>query len=207
MKNATRVTVSTYGTILSIAGLEHGVGEMLQGSITPSGIMIESWPDIEAYKILAGEPAMTIIPNLLLSGILTMIVSIILMIWAVKHIEKKNGGQVLILLSLILLLIGGGFGPPIMGFIVGWAGTKINSPLRWSAGRSTFGKIWPFIFVASIIGYFSLWPGLVILSQFFPAASLPVTQLTLFSFSTLILALLSSFAYDNTKRTNVRIQD
>ena len=197
MKNATRVTVSTYGTILGIAGLEHGAGEILQGNVAPSGIVIESWPDIEAYEILAGEPAMTIIPNLLLSGILTVIVSIILMVWAVKHIEKNSGGRVLILLSFILLLVGGGFGPPIMGFIVGWAGTRINSSLNWVAGRSSFGKLWPIMFVAGIIGYFSLWPGLVILSQFFPAESLPIVQLTLFSFSTFILALLSSFAYDS----------
>lgn len=207
MRNATRATVSTFGAIIGVAGLEHGVGEILQGNVAPSGIIIESWPDIEAYEILAGEPAMTIIPNLLLSGILTVIVSIILIIWAVMHIEKRNGGKIMIFLSFILLLVGGGFGPPIMGFIVGWAGTRINSPMDWLAGRNSFGKIWPILFVAGIIGYFSLWPGLVILSGFFPADSLPVLQLTLFSFSTLILAILTGFAYDSINGNSPMVED
>jgi hypothetical protein len=203
MKYAPQATVSTFGTIIGIAGLEHGVGEILQGNITPSGIMIESWPNIEAYEILAGEPAMTIIPNLLLSGIFTIIVSIIMMIWAIIHIQKTNGGNVLILLSFLLLLVGGGFGPPIMGFIVGWGGTKIHSPSQWLARRRSFGKIWPIMFVSGIIGYFSLWPGLVMLSVLFPADSLPAMQLTLFGFSTLVLALLSSFAYNSISRYTI----
>ena len=206
MKNATRTTTSTFGAITGIAGLEHGVGAILQGNVAPSGIVFESWPDIEAYEVLAGEPAMTIIPNLLLAGILTVIVSIILMIWAVRYIEKKNGGRILIILSFILLLVGGGFGPPIIGFFVGWIGTRMNSPPSWLAGRSSFGKLWPILFVASIIGYFSLWPGLVILSQIVPAELLPVAQLTLFSFSTLILAILSGFSYDSIKRNNMIVE-
>jgi len=207
MKNATRVTVSTFGAIIGIAGLEHGVGEMLQGNVAPRGIVIESWPNLQAYEILAGEPAMTIIPNLLLSGILTVITSIIFMIWAVRHIENKNGGTVLILLSFILLLVGGGFGPPLMGFLVGWAGTRIDSPSKWLSGRISFARLWPILFVASIIGYFSLWPGLVILSQFFPTELLPTAQLTLFSFSTLILAILSGFAYDNANENNTMVEN
>ena len=122
MKDEARKTVSTFGAIVGIAGLEHGVGEILQGNIPTNGLVIESWPNIEAYEILAGEPAMTIIPNLLLSGILTVMISIIFILWAVKYVDRRKGGLVLILLSLLLLLIGGGFGPPIMGSIIGGFG-------------------------------------------------------------------------------------
>jgi len=207
MKSAARTTLSTFGAIVGMAGLEHGVGEILQGNVAPSGFVIESWPDVGAYEILAGEPAMTIIPNLLLSGILTVFLSIIFTIWAVMYIEKKNGGRVLILLSFVLLLVGGGFGPPVMGFILGGTGTRVSSPPEWKAGRGILARLWPLLFVAGIIGYLSLWPGLVILSQFIPAEVLPTAQLTLFSFTTLILAILSGFAYDNVDENKRIVED
>ena len=69
MKNATRVTVSTFGVLAGIAGIEHGIGELLQGNVAPNGLVIESWAGSELFRILAGEPAMTLIPNLLASGI------------------------------------------------------------------------------------------------------------------------------------------
>lgn len=52
---ALRVSVSTFGTILGIAGLEHGVGEILQGNVVPESIFIQSWPNEQLYEILIGE--------------------------------------------------------------------------------------------------------------------------------------------------------
>ena len=70
--NATRVTVSTFGTLTGLAGIEHGIGEVLQGNSTPKAFVILSWPGSEAFRILAGEPAMTIVPNLLATGIVAI---------------------------------------------------------------------------------------------------------------------------------------
>jgi hypothetical protein len=42
MRNATRVTVSAFGVLAGLAGLEHGIGEVLQGNIVPEGIVIQS---------------------------------------------------------------------------------------------------------------------------------------------------------------------
>ncbi len=39
MRNATKQTVSIFDVIMGLAGIEHGIGETLQGNITPSGIM------------------------------------------------------------------------------------------------------------------------------------------------------------------------
>ncbi len=175
-----------------MAGLEHGIGEILQGNIPPSGIMILSWPNVEAYEILAGEPAMTIIPSLLLSGILTVIASLIMAAWAIRGADREHGGMVLILLSLILLCVGGGFGPPIMGVIVGLFNVRLNRKSEWIARNRLVGRIWPYMFVSGILGYLSLWPGLVILSVFVEVEPLVVVVMTLFSFLTLILALHSS---------------
>jgi len=64
MRSATQITVTTFGIIMGLAGLEHGLGEILQGNATPPGIMFPSWPNSAFFSTLAGEPAMSIIPNL-----------------------------------------------------------------------------------------------------------------------------------------------
>ncbi len=80
IKSATKVVVSAFGIILGIAGIEHGIGEILQGNIVPSGIVIKSWGESKLFSILAGEPAMTIIPNLLITGVLVIIISLSIMV-------------------------------------------------------------------------------------------------------------------------------
>ena len=122
--NKTRVAASILGIFAGLGGgVFHGIGEVIQGSIAPNGIMIQAWPAMQATS---GEPAMTIVPNFLLTGILAIIMGIIVTIWAAKFIERKNGGLVLILLSIILLLFGGGIIPPIIGVIGGIIGTRIK---------------------------------------------------------------------------------
>lgn len=102
----------------------HGIGEVLQGSVDPEGIYIQAYPAMQAT---AGEPAMTIIPNFLLTGILAIIMGIIVTIWSAAYIERKNGGLILILLSIIMLLFGGGIVPVIIGVISGIIGTRIKT--------------------------------------------------------------------------------
>ncbi len=112
---------------MAFAGVEHGVGEILQGPVAPAGLAIESWPDVKAFEILGGEPALTVIPNLLVSGVLAVIVALTLGIWSVMFVERRYGGLVLISLSVLLLLVGGGFGPVLMGIILGIAATRIGA--------------------------------------------------------------------------------
>lgn len=65
---ASRVVIGTLATLAGLAGIEHGIGEILQGSARPEGLVIESWPDAAAMEILQGEPAMITVPDLLISG-------------------------------------------------------------------------------------------------------------------------------------------
>jgi hypothetical protein len=103
MNKTTKATVSVFGVVAGLAGLEHGVGEMLQGNKAPGGVVIQSWPDSPWFAILNGEPAMTIVPNLLLTGILAILVSLAFLAWASLFVHRKNGGLVLIILSIIML--------------------------------------------------------------------------------------------------------
>jgi hypothetical protein len=211
MRSATRVTVWTFGALAGLAGIEHGLGEVLQGNVAPEGVMILSWPQSELFRILAGEPAMTIVPNLLVTGILAIFVSLVSLVWATIFVQRKHGGLVLIALSVVMLLVGGGFGPPILGIIVGVAATRINAPLRWwrthlsSGSRRFLANLWPWSFVAGLIAWLSLLPGTIVLDSFFGVNDLSfvVLLLTLSAFGLLLLTIVTGFAYDIQRQTGL----
>ena len=203
MKNATRVFVSTFGAIWALAGIEHGIGEIFQGNGTPAGIMIQSWPASAFFRNLSGEPAMTVIPNLLLTGILAVLVSLALLVWAIRFVHRKNGGLIMILLSIVMLLVGGGIFPPILGILIGVVATRIHSPLNWWRTRLSPGSrhflagLWPWSYAACIIAWLSMLPGIPLLGYFFGVndATLILTIL-LSACGTLALTVFSGFAYD-----------
>ena len=173
MKNATQLLTASIGAIMGLGGIEHGVGEILQGNTAPGGLVIQSWPDAEFFRIVGGEPAMTIIPNLLVAGILTILCSLAFLAWATLFIQRKNGGLVLILLSILMLLVGGGFAPPILGIVLGAAATRIRTPFSWFRAHLSPGlhslarKLWPGAYIACIAAWLLLFPGTSILAYFF----------------------------------------
>jgi hypothetical protein len=199
--SATRTVVLTFGLLAGLAGVEHGVGEILQGSVRPEGLAIESWPDSNAFEILGGEPALTVIPNLLMAGIATVIVAVAVVVWSFRFVNRRHGGLVLILLSALLLLVGGGFGPPLIGVIVGFGATRIDATPRRRPGRfaRTLGRVWPWILGAAVLGYLSLLPGTILLDQLLGVNNpVLVPTLSAFSFAGLILALGAARAEDRT---------
>lgn len=204
MKNATRIFSSTFGVIMALAGIEHGVGEVLQGNIAPEGIMILSWRDSEFFRNLGGEPAMTLIPNLLVTGVLAILVSLISIIWSIFFIHRKNGGLVMILISFIMLLVGGGIFPPILAMIIGAVATRINTPHTWwrthlSDGfRRSLAKLWIIPFTLCVFSWFALIPGVGLVEQAFHVDTTTLT-LTLIctAFGSLFLTIISGFAHDS----------
>ena len=165
MRSATRVVASLFGVAAGIAGIEHGYFEILQGNVRPDSLVIASMgPPCEPEKVWnACEPAMTVIPSFLVTGILAIIVGLAVLIWAAAFVQRKNGGVVLILLSIALLLVGGGLFPPLIGIIASVAGTKINAPLarqpmHLSGSILRFlAKLWPWPLVIFLIWIFGQW--------------------------------------------------
>lgn len=204
MSNATKVTVSTFGVIMGLAGLEHGIGEVLQGNVAPQAVMIQSWPESEFFRSVAGEPAMTIVPNLLATGILAILFSLIYLVWAIRFVQRKHGGLVMMLLAVVMLLVGGGIFPPVIGIMIGALGTRINAPLTWRRTHRSVGlwyfseKVWPWAFVACLIAWLLLFPGVNILGYFFGVNDPNLTViLILFALGSLLLTILTGFAHDS----------
>jgi hypothetical protein len=162
VRRAARITAVVLGLSAGGAGVEHGIFEILRGSARPEGIMIASMgpPCVPESSWNACEPAMTVIPSFLVTGILAVVLGVAVTIWSVGFVHRRAGGLVLIGLSFLLLLFGGGIFPPVIGIVAGALGTRINRPVP-AGGRGAGGlsrllaALWPWslaLYVCWILG-------------------------------------------------------
>lgn len=196
--SATRVVVGAFGAVVAFAGLEHGVGELLQGPVAPTSWAIESWPDTEAFAILAGEPAMTIVPNLLLAGAVTILAAAAFGAWAIGFVHRPHGGLVLVGLSIVLLLVGGGFSPPLIGIVLGIGASRMGAPSTRPPGPigSRLAVTWPWLTGLGVAAYLGLFPGLVLLSGALAIPDAVVYGLAGTAIASMVLALAAARCAD-----------
>ena len=201
MRKATRVVASLFGIFAGFGGPEHGYFEILQGNVKPSSIMINSiGPPCQADKVWhLCEPAMTVIPSFLVTGILATVIGLITMIWAAAFVQKKNGGVVLILLSIALLLVGGGLFPPVIGIVAGVVATKIKAPLarqRMHLSGSVLrflAKLWPWPLVGFFVWVFGQFVVGYFFNEFLQKSGFLIPLLII---GLLVLSILTGYAYD-----------
>jgi hypothetical protein len=198
MRKATRSIASALGLFAGFGGLEHGYFEILQGHARPGSIMINSMgaPCVPEEIWHLCEPAMTILPSFLATGIISMLLGAITMVWAGAFVQRRYGGALLALLCLGLLLFGGGIFPPVIGIVGGLVGTKINTPMKKQSGTiwRMLAVLWPWI----LILYFVLLFSQFVIGYFFNdfvmehgAAAVPLLVLGL-----LALSVLAGYGYD-----------
>ena len=206
--SAAKSTALLFGILAGLGGLTHGVGEVLQGNVKPDGIFVNSWTQGPIATNMGGEPGITIIPNVLISGILTILISLTIIVWAIFG-RDKHYGRTLLLLSIGLLLVGGGVGPPLIGMLAGVAGMGFEKPSTWwhqhlpESIRHFLALLWPWVFgVAAVNGVF-LVIGSVVLVYFFDLNK-PFLFLNSFYFSilSLLLTVFTGRAYDVQKDKN-----
>jgi len=159
MRKATRIVAAAFGLFAGFGGLEHGYFEILQGNARPESIMIASMgaPCVPEEIWHLCEPAMTILPSFLATGIISMILGLITLVWAAAFVQRKHGGTILALLCLGLLLFGGGIFPPVIGIVGGLMGRKIDVPVKKQPGPvwGMFAKLWPWILILYFVLLFS----------------------------------------------------
>jgi hypothetical protein len=201
--SAARAIASIFGILSGLGGLTHGIGEVLQGNVAPTELWIYSWTQGPIATHMGGEPGITIVPNLLATGILTIIVAVFMVLWASAFLQRENGGRILILLSLIMLLVGGGVGPPIIGILAGVAGLGINAPLTWwrrhisTACRRVLATLWPWLFGIAVANCVFLVIGSVILVYFFDLNNPDLfTNSFFFAVLSLLLVIFTGRVYD-----------
>lgn len=196
MRRAAKVIAVSFGLFAGFGGLEHGFFEILQGNVQPQSIMIASIgpPCVPEEVWHLCEPAMTIIPNFLIIGILSMLLGLVTMIWAGSFLPQRHGGTILALLSLGLLLLGGGIFPPLIGIVGGAIGMKINTPLKKQP--STIWRIlanaWPWTIIFLFVGLF----GQFVIGYFFNDLLMEYGGVLLVLPILLVVSILAGYGYD-----------
>jgi hypothetical protein len=202
--SATRVVASTFGILVGLAGINHGVFEILQGNLRPDSMMISAIGPAQRFWTHGHETALTILPNFLVTGILAVIFGILVILWSTAFIERKSGAGVLMLLCIILFLVGGGFAPIFMAILASLSATGINKPLKfWYAILPRFlGKIWSgtlivfvLVFLLSVVIAIFGWP----LTTFFDADTAfgHLQTLSYIMLGLMILSVLTALAHDS----------
>jgi hypothetical protein len=200
--SATRTLASMIGVFGGLMSMEHGYLETLQGNVAPTSIIIDAIGH-QANSVFQGsEPALTLIPNFFVTGILAIIIGLLVAIWAAAFIPRKHGVVILILSSFILFLVGGGLAPLIIEIIAGAVATRIGKPLTWwrkhlsISSRHFFAKLWPWPFIVFFL------PSLInlqiaIFGNFFGVNN-PIFSAILIPliFGFLLLSIVCGFAYD-----------
>ncbi|MHA1939994.1 MAG: hypothetical protein ACXACD_18675 [Candidatus Thorarchaeota archaeon] len=157
--SAAKAAASTYGILVGLASIEHGIFEILQGDVPTGDIMIDAIGD--AYRFWPGamETALTIVPNFLWTGILAVIFGILVVIWSFAFIQRKYGASVLLLLTITVFLVGGGFAPIFLSLLAFGVATRISKPLNWwrerLPGRAFLAKLWPSLLIIFVIVFWS----------------------------------------------------
>lgn len=198
MRKATKTVAAWFGITAGIAGIEHGYFEIQQGTTLPGSLMIASIgpPCIPEETWNACEPALTIVPNYLITGILAVILGSIILFWSIFFLQNKYGGAFLILLSIALLLFGGGIFPPLIGIFGGIAGIKINKPISQKQPGRILGfaaRLWPWPLVLFLVWIFLQFPIGHFFNDFMQRAMVFGLLLIIF---TLPLSVYTAYAHD-----------
>lgn len=202
--NALRTIASLFGILAGIGGMMHAPGELLQGNIAPGGMFFNSWTLEPIASNVGGEPALSVIPNLFVTGIVTIVISLVEIVWAALFVGRRYGGVSLILLSIAMLLFGGGFAPPLIGIIAGIAGLLIKRKLpAWY--RTVFGnrlglmaKSWPWVFSICAANGMFLVIGSIVFGYILGVRMPNVWVISfLLSIPLLIISIILGYAYDN----------
>lgn len=129
--SATRVVASTFGILVGLAGIDHGLFEILQGNLKPDGLMIEAIGPAQRFWEYGTEPALTVVPSFLVTGILSTVIGLLAAGWAARFIDRQYGAGVFLLLAVLLFAVGGGFAPIFLTLLATLTATRINTPLTW----------------------------------------------------------------------------
>ncbi|MBN1665673.1 MAG: hypothetical protein JW862_01240 [Anaerolineales bacterium] len=196
MTKALRITTAFLGLYAGLIAIQHGIFAMLQGCRAPDGLLFNAiGPPCQSEAVWhACFPAMTLIPNLFVSGTAVILVGLGMAVWATVFVGRKRGGPVLGALSMLALLVGGGFVPVWIGIVAAVTASRLAAPVSpGGAGWCMVSALWPWPLILM-----ALWlPVSWLLGHFFGAAMLSAGGLLFLSFDIIlpVLAALSSLAH------------
>ncbi len=199
MTKALRVTTAFLGLYAGLIAIQHGIFESLQGSRAPDSLMFNAiGPPCQSEAVWhACFPAMTLIPNLFITGIAVILIGLGMVVWAAVFVGRKRGGLVLGALSMLALLVGGGFVPVWIGLVAAVTASRLAAPVSPGGARwRSLAVLWPWP-----LALMTLWlPGSWLLGHFFSAAMLSAGGLLFFVFNLGLPVLAAASGLAHTER-------
>ena len=173
-----RLCMVTFGVIVGVVGILHGIGELLQGSEVVASRSVEAlpqgWPNEAFNSMTRGSPVFTVLTDLpfYALGTLAIIASTLLIVCSltvIKTLDLKMASLLFAVLSIGIFLFGAGTGTPVAVslpvVIVGLlsASRVETSPRSELSRRRRLTAFWSFywLHIASWILFF---PGLFVYS-------------------------------------------
>jgi hypothetical protein len=144
-----RLMASVFGALAGISNIQFGIIELLKGNVKPDNFMFISY----------NQPALSIIPNYFITGILGVVFGLLFVIWSIFFVQIKRGGLIMNIIAVIQMLFGASMIRIPQEIIFGLIGTRINKPLKWwdkvlpSKSLNILSKLWPWSFILYIICY------------------------------------------------------
>jgi hypothetical protein len=131
-----KILIVFIGCLCALSGIEHGIFEILQGSakvevhnVKGQSFIYAIGESIRFWKY-GYEYAYTIIPNYLLTGIITLCLSCFLIYWSISKIESKFGWVIFIIVSILQYITGGGAAQLGLALLVGLFAVLVNSKFK-----------------------------------------------------------------------------
>jgi hypothetical protein len=120
---------------------------------------------------MSGEPAMTLIPNFLFTGLLAILFSFLFLFLVFKPAFKNRHILLLLAILLLMLLCGAGFGPPLVGILASLIALKRNSSFKvWrkmpEKVHRVLARLWPWSYGLCLTAWLLLFPGTGLISTF-----------------------------------------
>lgn len=173
---ATRVIASTLGVLVGIGSIEHGLLECLQGFRPTHGLIVNALGPGYRWTVWTqgGEGACTLIPNFLVTGVVSSLLGALIIVWSLCHLQSRRGPIVFLLIGVASFLSGGGVAQVPLIVLTWGVATRIRASLafwRWliPAGiEPVLGKCWPWTLFSSTVAFlialdiavFGYFPGL-----------------------------------------------
>jgi hypothetical protein len=145
----TRAITSTFGAIAGLSSMAYATAEALEGHAKPTAV----------FFTLNGQPAITVLPDMLLTGLIGLCLSLAFTLCALFFAKRWQGGLAMLLIACLQIPFGAGLVRLFQAMIYSLVGTRINRPLMlWDAIlrqplRSQLSRLWPGSFIVCAILY------------------------------------------------------
>jgi hypothetical protein len=134
-KNPLMLTVATFSTLFGFSGVEHGLFELLQGNVAPTGLLISAIGPSQRFWLHGTEPAFTLIPNMSVTGCFAILFGLSVILWSLLGLRNRRAWLLLLFLSIGQFLTGGGFAQVFLSVSISIVASRLNTPLSWWRNR------------------------------------------------------------------------